>query len=697
MKLYRVSISLFFIGFFTLLPCILFSQEPPIRWGNIPPAQLKMISFPQDTSASAVILCDYGESSFNDDLFIVYKRHLRIKILTERGYKWGTHSVLLYTADTREHIHDIEGVTYSLDEKNRMVKSIMTQGEIVTTKLDNDHTQYTFTLPGLKPGCIVEFRYTIISEFNEFQKPNIFQLRNWVFQCSEPVLWSEYRVRHPQAISYTTWTHGYEPFFVNEITEIGQTFTGDAGFYLTERSTRTSNANTVPCWQRRWVLRDAPALREEPYSTTMDDHKNSVYLQLSGYIFYSIIPKKIANTWPLFVNNLLDDGQFGGKIDNTRHIRKQAEQITAGLTTPEEKMKAIYDWTRMSVVSTNDRKIIADQDVDDLLKTLKGTYAETSFLLLSLLHAAGIEADPVILSTRDRIRIQETFPIFSEFNDVLVRARIDSQMYYLDATDPLRPMELLPPEVLNERGLVARKDTPEWVTLKTAKQYNDSSFTAITLRENGGYALFCENVYKEYGGLEMRHKLKESNPSAIVKDYFPRSVAEMTVDSVRVSGEENFSDPLKINAWTSFAGVEGAQSDLISFNPHMFKRMVKNPFQSSKRNFPIDYSYERKEQSVIDIILPDNFDVRDTIPSRSITLEPNLAFYSRRFQRIGSLVRIIRTLEIQKSEIESKYYRDLQEFYSRIVDAESEQLIFARTEKSNVAPPVVPLQQKRKK
>ncbi len=682
-------------SFFTILLFFMFgimplsAQEPPIQWGNIPPAQLKMTSFPHDTNASAVILCDYGESFFNDDFNIVYKRHLRVKILSERGYRWGTHSVDLSTAHSSEHIYDIEGNTCFLDENGQVVKNTLNPKDIFETKLDHDHTRYTFTLPGLRPGCVAEFRYVIISE-------NIFQFRNWIFQYDEPVLWSEYRVRHPQAVSYATWTHGYEPFYVSEITELNQTFSGDAGFYLTERSTITSNSNTVPCWQRRWVVRDAPALREEPYSTTMDDHKNNVFLQLTGYLLYYNLPKKLANTWPLFANDLLDDGRFGGKIDNTRHIRKQTEQIVSGLTAPEEKIKAIYDWTRMSIVSSNDRRILADQDVDDVLKIRKGTHAETSFLLLSLLHAAGIDADPVILSTRDRIKVQEKFPIFSEFNDVLVRARIDSQTYYLDATDPLRPMELLPPEVLNERGLVVKKDVPEWVTLKTVQKYNDSSFTAITLHENGGYGLFCENVHRDYGGLEMRHKLEESNPSAIVKYFFSISAAETTVDSVRVRGEGNVSDPLKIDAWASFAGIEAAQPDLLSFNPHIFERMVKNPFQSSKRKFPIDYSYERRQRFIVDIAPPENYELRDTVPSRVITLEPNLAFYSRQFLRCGGHVQIIRTLEIRKSEIDAKYYHDLQEFYSRIVDAESEQLLYARIQKPAVPLHTVSPQQKGK-
>ena len=79
--------------FTTGISSFAFTQSPPITWGDIPRADLEMKSFPKDTNASAVVLCDYGESYFNDDLNIVFNRHVRIKILTTKGYEWGTASI----------------------------------------------------------------------------------------------------------------------------------------------------------------------------------------------------------------------------------------------------------------------------------------------------------------------------------------------------------------------------------------------------------------------------------------------------------------------------------------------------------------------------------------------------------------------------------------------------------------------------
>ena len=70
-----------------------YSQDVPIKWGKIPLSDLQMTSFPKDSNASAVVLCDFGESKLDDELDIVYTRYLRVKILNENGYDWGTHSI----------------------------------------------------------------------------------------------------------------------------------------------------------------------------------------------------------------------------------------------------------------------------------------------------------------------------------------------------------------------------------------------------------------------------------------------------------------------------------------------------------------------------------------------------------------------------------------------------------------------------
>ena len=429
------------------------------------------------------------------------------------------------------------------------------------------------------------------------------------------------------------------------------------------------------------MVKNAPAVRKEPYTTNFEDYANSVNLQLSGYILYGQPPVKFCSTWPAFIKELLDNKNFGGRMDETRKIRSQTVSIIGSLTDPRKKLKVLYDWTRNSIVTEDLHSIATERDVNDVLETHRGDHASTSFVLIGLLHAAGLQAEPVILSTRDQMCVQEKYPIISEFNDVLVRVPIDSTLYYIDASDPLRPLELLPPEVLNERGLIVQSHNPEWITLSAEHGFCDTSRIFVNTYANGEYKIHGSDVFFDYGALEMRTFLQKHADNDVRSKLSQGSHSDFEIDSVLIDGKDSLDAPLTVRFRAHSNGEQSQTGAVVSFNPHIIHRIDQNPFVTEHRKYPVDYSYAYKQCSIIDVEPPDNYVLQDTVPSRSITLEPNLAFYSRQFRRVGNHVQILRTFEIRKSEINPRYYRDLREFYSRIVDAESEQLVYARIQK----------------
>jgi len=129
-----------------------------------------------------------------------------------------------------------------------------------------------------------------------------------------------------------------------------------------------------------------------------------------------------------------------------------------------------------------------------------------------------------------------------------------------------------------------------------------------------------------------------------------------------------------------------SNGDLIYINPQILHRNRDNPFKEQSRKFPIDYSYQRSNTTEIILSLPDNFAIKEPFGNRSYSVGADLVSYFRNVQVDSHKVIIITKLEIHDVEIKPKYYEQLQEFYSQIVSAESEQLVLARIKK-----PVVPL------
>ncbi len=645
------------------------AQDPPIRWGEIPKEDLQMKSYPPDSNATAIILCDYGESSLNNDVDVVFKRHVRIKILTTKGYEWGTFDIGLYTKGHEEHIIDIEGITYTLDSRGEVVKKELNSDDIVEENADNDHTRFKFTLPGLTPGCVIEVRYTIIAN-------NLWRIRDWEFQHSEPVRWSEYRIRFPKSIAYSAVSVGYEPYVISERSEVIQTFSGLQSYF---------GDDNVPCNQLRWAVRDLPALRNEPFITTIGDYLNKVDVQLAGYAFVRTGVKEFMTTWQAMVNELTENKNFLEKVDDTRQVRKRAEEITAGLSSPEERMKAIYNWVSKSIVWTGQNRPSAEQDVDEVLESKKGSSGEITFLLLSLLKSANIEADPVILSTRDNGIIQDLYPIVNQFNYVLARVTIGSHYYYLDATDPTRPLDLLPTKVLNTRGLLMKKDSVVWIPFTSTKRYADVSLGMINIDANGSITGTLEDVYQDYAALFTRRDLKDKKDIDIAKKEFDAEEMGLAIDSVSISGKDSITAPLKLKAWISSPAYAQNNGDLIYINPHILNRSTTNPFKSKIRKFPVDYSYPRSYASTVVLTLPDSFAVKALPKDRSLYVGSSLLSYTQRVQADSNQVRIVTKMDVRETEIKPKYYEELRNFYAQIVGIDSDQLVLERIKKP--APP----------
>lgn len=659
------------IVFIMICHISLFGQDSPLTWGDIPRADLEMKSYPADTNASAVVLCDYGESHIDDEMDIVFTRHVRVKILTAKGYSWGSFVIPLYSKDDIERIKDIQGATYYLDESNSINKKELDDNNIYHEKKDENRTEVRFALPALRPGCIVEVRFTIESS-------NLWFIHDWKFQHDEPVLWSEYRITYPKLIAYSAVTSGFEPFAVDEMKDISQIFSGKAVSYLSNR--------IVPCTQMRWAVKNLPALRDEPFITTIEDYIDKVDVQLAGYAFPGYGVQQVLNTWQKLNEDLLNDKQFGQQIDDTRRIRQLAETIVAGLTSPQEKIDALYSWITKSIVYNGRNRVSAEHEMDEVLDSQKGDNAEITFLLLSLLKSVGIQGDPVILSTRNNGKIQNLYPIVSQFNYVLARVSLGSEIYYLDATDPLRPKEFLPRKVLNVKGLIIKQGQPEWVTLSSPKRYTTASLAMITLHDDGSFHGSLEDAYREYAGIIQRRSLEDKKDIEIAKEAFEPEQTGMTLDSVTVEGRDSIQAALKMKAWVTSPSYAQRNGNLLYINPHILHRTEQNPFKDQDRKFPIDYSYLISSRSVTVLTIPEGYSVKEGLYNRKFTAGAEAVTYSRIFSVDGNRINIAMNFDVKESIIKQKYYGQLKELYSQIIRTESEQLVLEKmksTEKSS--------------
>lgn len=213
----KVLFLLLFIAAFVLK-----AQKPPAKFGDIPMEDMKMAVYPLDSSASAVVLVDYGESRINysqtDGFQITFERLRRVKILSKDGLKYGDFSIPLYhDSDQEEKATNLKVATYNL-ENGKIVATKTKSETFIKEKYDANLNFTKVAWTNVKEGSVIEISYTVISDF-------LFNFQDWEFQTTIPTRWSEYRARIPEYFNYEKYMQGYVSLSVVENEMASNSFT----------------------------------------------------------------------------------------------------------------------------------------------------------------------------------------------------------------------------------------------------------------------------------------------------------------------------------------------------------------------------------------------------------------------------------------------------------------------------------------
>ena len=413
--------------------------------------------------------------------------------------------------------------------------------------------------------------------------------------------------------------------------------------------------------------------------TTPDDYKQKVSFQLSEYATPSTPGVvRVLKTWEETVKELMDDHQVGKAIDDTKAVRRVTEPLLANLKTPEEKLETIYNFVRTNMVWSGKHRWVSEREVDDVLESHTGSSAEITTLILSMLRVAGIEGFPVLASTRDNGRVQDVYPILSQFNYALACVPMAGKMYFLDATDRFCPFGVLPARVLNTRGLLLREGPVEWVPLATRASYNHAMTATLILSATGELHGQIESTDNDYAAIARRKDLKDEKDAEVAKNVLGADKSLIEVDSVRVTGRDSVILPLVVQAAINSSAYAQVEGDLIYFNPFVAERQCDNPFTLPVRKYPVDMTYPRELSWNYSITLPEGYDVKEMPEDKNAVVGGGEAVFTRTCKVEGRSLSMHARLVVRRSVFASKTYGALKGFYEKVTSIEGEQVVLTK-------------------
>jgi predicted Zn-dependent protease/transglutaminase-like putative cysteine protease len=146
----------------------------------------------------------------------------------------------------------------------------------------------------------------------------------------------------------------------------------------------------------------------------------------------------------------------------TPAIQAKAAELTKGLTTADEKQRAIYKYVagRFRYIGIEfGQGRYQPHSADDVLANQYGDCKDKHTLFAALLRAAGIESWPALIGAG--IKFDPDFPSPSQFNHVIsVLPQKRGEVVWLDTTPEVAPYGLLQPTIRHKQALAIPDDGP---------------------------------------------------------------------------------------------------------------------------------------------------------------------------------------------------------------------------------------------
>ena len=546
------------------------------EWRPLDPAHLSLKAPVVEPNADAEALfwdIRIDDGGQND---LVLSHYVRIKIFTERGRENHSKIDIPYISGVK--IKDVaartikpDGTIVELAKEDIIEKTVVkVSGLKLRTK--------TFAFPGIEPGAIVEYKW---KEVISNSSANNLRLQ---FQRDIPV----------QAVTYHIKPAGSMTVDVRAFNMATPVF---------EKEKNGFQATTVT---------NMPAFREEPMMPPEDNVRSWAMVK-----YFSILSLLLG--YPMLAHQVYVGFQPYMKVD--KEIKAKAAEITAGATTPEQKLDKIFDFVRTNIKNTQDEnsgftddqieKLKENKKPSDTLKRGVGPGIDINLLFAALVNASGLDARVALLPDRGQRLFDPNVHIPGAIRPSNIAVRLDDGWRFYDPG-----LQYITPGMLRwqEEGVDAliADEKAIWTRTPLSPPEKSKEKRTATLRLDENGTLEGDVTVEYTGHLAVERKRLNDEDSPTQREENLKEMVKNRLSSAELTNIviENATDPVKPFVYKYHVRVpEYAQrtGKRLFFQPGFFNKGIPAMFSAGTRRFPIYFHYPWSEEDQISIELPKGY------------------------------------------------------------------------------------------
>lgn len=601
-----------------------FAEKAPIKFGRVSIEDLSMTRYDPDTSAAAVILCDYG---IWDNVSFQFTRVVRYKILKPEGLDFADKIFPGYEKTA------VRGKTFNL-ENGEIVETKLKNESIIRERIYDDYYQLRISMPNVKVGSVFDL------EFVSSWIPT-----EWYFQQTIPVKWSELYIPTSVYFDYRKNFYGYAPLFLSE--------------------------------SDHWIGKDMPAFKEEPFTNSIENYITKYEFELlsiniPGYY------KDFTTNWNAVAKRLDESDYFGGLITPSLYLNSLANKIKVSCTTDLAKITAAYDSIKMIKWNEHVTMWASTNNLMGIYKDRVGNSAEINFILLNLLRKLDIDCYPVVMSTRANGLLPPFYPSLYKINYMIVYAKVNDKEYLMDASDKYAPFGLLPFRCLNYYGQRINKDIASQVNIKANSKDKETHLFNLEITDDLKLIGTVNSSYSDYGAYNFRKEYSDFNSQEEYVEDIESDEPGLKIKSLTLNNLDSIYFPVKrlmeIESSSLIYEIDGK----IYINPMTLSQIKENPFKNDTRKYPVDYGYCRETNYIARIKIPAGYQI-ETMPKPLVMeLPEKSARVTYQIAADQNQITINYKFLINKEQFLGVEYPNLKELYNQIIKKQAEPVILKK-------------------
>lgn len=637
------------------------AQDHGFEFGKPTTQDLVLKIYEKDTTASALILNEFGEAHIDNDNEhnLIFEYHATIKILRKDGLNRGNFELFLRKNNERqERLRSAQASSFTINEQGFVTEKKLETKSIFKTNHNQHYNRVAFAVPNVKEGSIVEVKYVIESPF-------IYNFRPWDFQSDIPKKKSEFRALIPANYKYNISLHGYLKLEKEQSDIIEDCFTPD----FTHRA---------DCALYEFGMSDIPAFKEEEYMTAASNYRSAINFELEQIDHFSGRKDKITKEWKDVEIEIRNDESFGLQLKRSQNFI--GEKLGANILSEKDlltRCKKIHAVIRDTFTWNGNYGMHSESGIKKAFDAKRGNIGDINLCLIVALQQAGLDTEPMILSTRDNGEVADLFPVISDFNYVVAKVNINGKVYLVDATNDFLPFDLLPLRCLNGRGRVLGKDSSYWHEIQPIQKQKNISNYLLNLNEDGSITGSVQITHFGYNAAAQRKTIAKyasltEYAESLEQKWKSVRIKNLTVSSLDAE-RNNFSETFDISIEQGELGTNN-----ILFNPFFIDRWDHNPFKAHDRLYPVNFAVPQEQTIIVSISFPETYELAETIPKIGLSLPADggrLLFGSDVTER---MVTASFKLVLNKSIYTANEYSYLRELFSSVVQIQNSVLLFRK-------------------